>query len=283
MTVYNNQNWALLGGMMRLVSLETDGTFSALIPSYPPRSRRIEFIGDSMTAATNLRRPPGDPDYGIPQASASPTDNNDYTLSYQAQMCIALDANCSTIATGGHGMLSNCCGNTCPGPWCATVPQQYQSTFGHDSSSVPQHTYDFDSAPVPDAIVINLGTNDFYGCKDYSPTDDGCGPKFWKMFTQTYVDFMMNATKSHRSNEIKFFAAAGPMLGQSNGGLPMWNAIRDAVTQGVALGLNVTFIDMEACEPGGGGCQGTANHPGIAGHHRMFELGYPIIKETMGW
>ena len=73
---------------IRLVSLETDGIFqkSHLAPTM--KTRHIEFVGDSITAATNLRRPHGDPAFGIP-AKGSCADGglySDYTLSYEAQV-----------------------------------------------------------------------------------------------------------------------------------------------------------------------------------------------------
>lgn len=64
-----------------------------------------------------------------------------------------------------------------------------------------------------------------------------------------------------------------------------------AVQKGVAEGLKVTFVDMQAaCWKGryhGIGnsdwCDGCASHPGIEGHRGMYEAAWPVIKEVMGW
>ena len=50
-----------------------------------------------------------------------------------------------------------------------------------------------------------------------------------------------------------------------------------------ALLLSATLVGMDACDPGGGGCQGCATHPGVAGHRRMYEMSYGVIKKALGW
>ena len=61
------------------------------------------------------------------------------------------------------------------------------------------------------------------------------------------------------------------------------NATQAAVTQAQSLGLKATLVDMQACDKGGGGCQGCATHPGIDGHRRMYEMSYPVMKTALGW
>ena len=289
-TVVNNQDWPS-SYEVELLSLTTDGIFLPLSSgSVVPQMRRMEFIGDSITAATNLRRPSGDPAYGIPQAPdfggghvGASTDNNDYPLSYMSQLCTALDANCSTIATGGKGLVSNCCGNsTSSGAafWGTTMPDTYRSLLGTDSQYPMTPSMDFEAHGAPDAVVINLGTNDYYGCAHWSPTDDACGPHFWALFATTYVELMENITTYWKKPNIHFFAAAGPMLGPNT---TMFEAIESAQAMGAAQGLNVTFLNIEGCSPAGGRCDGTAHHPGPLGHKRMYELAYNPIKRAMGW
>ena len=107
--VYNNQSPSYMQQSLTLLSLSTDGVFAAPQIAPTTATRRIEFVGDSITAATNLRRPRGDPEYGIPEA---PTCGDyglfsDYPLSYMALLCQAFGANCSTIAWGGKGMCTS--------------------------------------------------------------------------------------------------------------------------------------------------------------------------------
>ena len=149
-------------------------------------TRRIEFVGDSITAATNLRRPVGDPDFGIPQAPTCADGGlfSDYPLSYMAQLCHAFQANCSTIAWGGKGMYKNCCDSR------TTMPEYFQQRLAFENGKT-FHGYNFAASGfAPDAIVINLGTNDFAHCRTKP-----CEPGFAQAFTKTYVQFMQNATE----------------------------------------------------------------------------------------
>ena len=77
--------------------------------------------------------------------------------------------------------------------------------------------------------------------------------------------------------DIHFFAGVGPIS------INYLNATSAAVTQAQSLGLKATLVDMQACDKGGGGCQGCATHPGIDGHRRMYEMSYPVMKAALGW
>lgn len=118
-----------MGQSATLISLSTDGTF--VTPQIQPTvaTRRIEFVGDSITAATNLRRPAGDPAFGIPQAPTCGDSGlySDYPLSYMAQLCQAFGANCSTIAWGGKGMFKNCCDQS------TTMPEYFQQRLAFEN------------------------------------------------------------------------------------------------------------------------------------------------------
>jgi hypothetical protein len=52
----------VVAGITTVVSFSTDGVFVA--PTQLPTGRKIEFIGDSITAATNVVRPEGAPHCG---------------------------------------------------------------------------------------------------------------------------------------------------------------------------------------------------------------------------
>eukprot|EP00756_Hemistasia_phaeocysticola_P062287 Hpha_TRINITY_DN5719_c0_g1::TRINITY_DN5719_c0_g1_i1::g.147600::m.147600 len=241
-TVVNNQEAAYMGRSARLVSLETDGT---ILPPPPAMTRRLEFVGDSITAGTNLRRPAGDPAYGIPQGPACADGGlfSDYPQSYSGLLCEALDANCSTIAWGGKGLYVNCCDKG------ATLPDYFQMRLALQGNA-PANRYSFNlSGFAPDAVVVNLGTNDFSGCSHFSPDGDGCGPKFQAAFVQTYVAFMHNVTRWYGKPDIHFFAGVGPIT------LDYLNVTTAAVEQATREGLQATLVDQQACAQGGGGCQ----------------------------
>lgn len=123
------------GGALEVVSFSTDGTFQA-----PPRfTRALEFVGDSITAATNVHANPPCGDGGL---------QSDYSASYSGLLCNFFGANCSTIAVGGKGLIRNCCDHG------TTMPEYYmRTTYGSKTSD-----YDFAASGfVPDGVVINLG------------------------------------------------------------------------------------------------------------------------------
>ena len=235
-----------MGGPIRLLSLESDGTF---VPTTPPLvNRTILIIGDSITAASNLNRQHGDPAFGIP-AQGTCADGglySDYSLSYMAQLCRAFDARCTTVAVGGKGMLMNCCDT---GP---TMPDY----FGMTQKSDDKPTYSFPPGDAPDAVVINLGTNDWSGCQKFS--EDKCGPKFQSAFAEQYTSFMRNITRWWPQTPIKFFAGVGPIIDGYGA------AVEKAVAQAVTGGINATMVDMRACpayqppKPGLFECDGCA-------------------------
>ena len=64
----------------------------------------------------------------------------------------------------------------------------------------------------------------------------------------------------------------------------------EIVEQANARGLNATFVNMStACvandgpHPNADGCDGCASHPGIHGHHYMYEAAWPVMASIMGW
>ena len=259
--VTSNVSPDYMGGPIRLLSLESDGTFE---PTVGPRvNRTILIIGDSITAASNLNRQSGDPTFGIP-AQGTCADSglySDYSLSYMAQLCRAFDAQCTTVAVGGKGMLMNCCDKG------ATMPDY----FSMEQKSDGKPTYNFPVADAPDAVIINLGTNgnrptirylplqlcsrhfdfkilsnskscvcsDWSGCTKYSA--DKCGPEFQSAFTEQYISFMRNITLRWPQKSIKFFAGVGPIIDEYGA------SVGQAVAQAVAIGINATVVDMRAC------------------------------------
>lgn len=244
-------------GITTVVSFETDGIFVKT----PPQTRRIEVIGDSITAATNVVRPAGAPHCGDGGLQS------DWSQTYSALLCQRFGASCSTIAVGGKCMMKECGG--------LQMPDYFLSTYMTDA---PKPTYPFaTSGWAPDAMIINLGTNDMRVIK----TPDSA---MAKKFTAETISFMKNATKLYQSN-ITFFLTTGPMENTTMA------ATKAAVKQGTQEGLKVHWIDMRtACVDArlhapddGDGCDGCAGHPGIEGHYGMYLAAEPVIANVMGW
>lgn len=253
-------------GKTTVWAFHTDGTFTDPGQRQPTEAapipagghRRLEIIGDSITAATNVVRPPGAGSCG------DGGYQSDWSQSYSGLLCHRFGADCSTVAVGGKCVMRECGG--------LQMPDYFTAAFYGDGRNP---TYNF-SSWAPDAMVIDLGTNDMRAI-----TKIGAGGM--AQFTNETVQFMKTATVLYNKPDIEFFLTAGPMENATQIGTT------DAVTQGKAMGLKVTFINMttacwDARQHGNSDwCDGCAGHPGIEGHRGMYEAAWPVIGQVMGW
>ncbi len=111
------------------------------LPPPPRPKRRIEFIGDSITAGLDALRV----GYGCIIA-----EENNY-VTFGAVAARALGAEYVCIAYSGGGVHRKPRG----GIW---MPGLYLRTLPDD----PKSSWDFRAHPKPDVVVIHLGTNDGY-------------------------------------------------------------------------------------------------------------------------
>lgn len=118
------------------------GTGGALLAPSAPPDRRIEVVGDSLSAGA-----------GVEGTSTSCSPNIDaFTNNYLAYGSVAartVSADLSTIAWSGIGVYRNYSSGS------PTMPQRYDYAVPNDNSA-----WDF-SKYQPQVTVINLGTNDF--------------------------------------------------------------------------------------------------------------------------
>jgi lysophospholipase L1-like esterase len=129
-------------GEGRLLGFELDAG-GKLLPA-APATRRIEFIGDSITAGYGVDGADGHCDF------SAPTEN--YSHTYAALTAHALGAEQVAVAVTGAGVYRN-------------FDSSSDNTMGDlYLRALPTHAsdrWDF-SRWTPDVVVINLGTNDFY-------------------------------------------------------------------------------------------------------------------------
>lgn len=121
----------------------------------PAKSRRIEFVGDSITCG-----------YGVDDEVAEhhfSTTTEDVTRAYAYRTAEMLDADYSMVSISGYGVIS---GYTATGEEkvvAQQLPKFYEKlgfTYGMYQKKIAATVkWDF-SAFVPDLIVVNLGTND---------------------------------------------------------------------------------------------------------------------------
>ena len=154
--------WASGADAVVILSLESDGAFN---PAPPAPSRVLHVLGDSITAATNVRG-------GFPRCADGGL-YADYSSSWAGILCAFFGASCSTVAVGGKGLVKNCCDAS------TTVPEYYTQTKKND----PDHTFGFTDAP-PAGILVYLGTNVSYArhlarCKAHLTPTTPRAPPNW--------------------------------------------------------------------------------------------------------
>lgn len=211
--------------------------------------RKIEFIGDSITAGfCNLCDSSCDIKTGAGLES--------HFASWPAIISRSLNAEFHTIAWSGYGLLNNCCGGT------THMPEVYQRTLSSDPSS-PSWNF---SRWIPDAVVVNLGTNDF-----------GSGRYDEKSFVAAYVDLATNITKVYGSN-VSLFLACGPMSSSYCAGvhktIAVVNQLPSLVAPKATYFLDQADLSVEL------NCCG---HPSSADDLEMAESGAAFIKNAMQW
>ena len=221
-----------------------------LLPPAPAPDRRIEIVGDSISVG-----------YGIEGTSSCTsgqleTIENNY-LAYGPVAARMLGADVVTTAWSGKGVYRN---YSQPGPSSTdpTLPQLYDWTLAVEAAPA----WDF-AGYVPQAVVINLGTNDFSTMGDPG---------------QPYVDALVAFEQHIRSKypqafiilAIQFKAASSDQAPDVASALSTIQAAGDT---------NVESFDLRPFS-NSSGCQG---HPDVAGGQAMGAALAAEIQRVMNW
>lgn len=222
---------------------------SAYLPSAPAPTRRIEVIGDSISAG-----------YGnegaLPCVFEGKTENQ--YLSYEALAARALKAELYTAAWSGIGMLRNYGGET-----VGTMPERYFRTLPNRTNS----RWDFSSF-VPDAVVINLGTNDF-AKGDPAPA-----------FQTAYTKFVTDLRGLYPA--ARLFLGVGPLL-LATDYVKATSYLRGVIATRAAAGdanLRLLEFGSQDQQADGVGCD---YHPSLKTHQKMADKMVVALKAELGW
>jgi hypothetical protein len=216
--------------------------------SAPPSSpgRTLEVIGDSISC--------GYGDLGQDERCTYSIETQSHWDSYGAVAARLVGADVATIAISGRGMYRNWDGTK------ATMPTYYDRTLM--SSSTPTWTFPTE----PDAILVNLGTNDF------GKGDPGAA------FGNAYEQFIARLRKLHPRAYI--LCALGPMFSE-----PTLTTLRS--TLGVVVDArrqagddDIDSIEFPPQNPADFGCD---FHPKVDKHRRMGEQLAAVLKSKLGW
>lgn len=233
-------------GQTQLTGLTTDG---ALMDPPPGPGRLIEVVGDSITC--------GYGDLGtLSDAECYTTESHWDT--YEAVAARMLGAEVSTIAASGRGVIRNYGGDT-----AGTMPMLYPLTLTNVSTSA------WDFHIEPQAVVINLGTNDISNNKG-DPGD---------AFRDTYVDLMTTIRTNYPDAWI--IGIIGPLLSGTDL-TTIQGHIKDAVDILTAAGdQKVEFFNMIQTQTADKfACQ---YHPNVAENMLMGAQLAGELSAKLGW
>ncbi|MCA9711536.1 MAG: hypothetical protein KDK70_37200, partial [Myxococcales bacterium] len=211
----------------------------------PPVTRRMEIIGDSITA--------GYGNEGTAPCSFSADTENHY-LTYGAVAARAVGAELHAIAWSGKGVIYNY-GDDVNQP----MPEVYDRTIASEGTS-------WGFSWQPDVVVINLGTNDF--STDNDPPQG--------LFVDSYVAFLTHLRDVYPD---AFILVVAPSLFGAEVGL-VEGYLLDVVGQRQAAGdPDVAFADINV-EWIGSGCDG---HPNVVTHAGMADRLVEELQLHLGW
>ncbi|MCC6559280.1 MAG: hypothetical protein IT372_40675 [Polyangiaceae bacterium] len=216
------------------------GGAAQLVPSPSPTSYKIEFIGDSITCGYGVEGPDEFCNFSGDTESAY--------ITYAAIAARALHASAHLIAYSGKGVHQNYGGDM-----TEPMPELYNRTLTNDPSS----TWDF-SRYVPDAVVVNLGTNDFS-----APIDGDA-------FVADYVS-LLGAVRAHYPSAA-IFCVTWAHWGAGNQG-----HVTTAISAFGDPGVHEVELTIEPQE--GFGCD---YHPSAATHARLGAELAQQIAATLG-
>ena len=225
-----------------------DGT--TLLPLDPPPSRRIEVIGDSLACGAEDE----DENTDCDQAHQRPTENGD--LAYGPLAARALCADVRVIAYSAKGMVVNAWDP--PGLPPAPLPVLYPRVLANS----PTPALDPKSW-VPDAVVVELGGNDFFA--KTRPSRDEFEDGYRRFLSVLRADY----PKAH------VFCVS------FSNSFPLEGYVKEVVDQENRAGDGqVGFMELTYPWQDRTGCY---SHPTLKGQQRICDGLVEALKKGMGW
>jgi len=238
----------------------------ALVAAPPLPSRKIEFIGDSITCGYGNLVATDTPD----QFHFSP-ENEDADLAWGSVAARALGAQSVLTAYSGRGMFRNVDGTE-----SGTVPTFYNAVFPDDPTRLAWDPKGF----APDVIVINLGTNDFSALL---AKNDLSARELDRQFGATYRKFV-ETLRSTYGPAVHIVCVVGPMLsdGYPPGALALTKARKTISGLVQNLGktdANLSYLGLDSQSSP----YGEDWHPTVATHAQMAQALVTHLRAVTGW
>lgn len=229
----------------------------------PAKARKIEFIGDSITCGYGI----DDEDPLHPFKTAT----EDVTRAYAFKTAKALGADYSMFSTSGYGIISGYVADPSMKMTNQLIPTFYESMgFSYDlmpGQPAPMDVpWDF-TRFQPDAIVVNLGTNDDSHCQDFVERQ--------QEYADAYIRFL-KVIRRHNPDAMLFC-----VLGLMGDRLYPW-VCKAAAKYAEETGDNrITTVHLPEQDASiGYVCD---YHPLESAHEKAANVLIPVIRETMKW
>jgi lysophospholipase L1-like esterase len=215
--------------------------------------RKIEFVGNSITCG-----------YGTEGLSKDehwkPSTENNY-LSYAPIIARAFNADYHIVAHSGLGVVRNYGDKEKVSP--NAMPERFNRVYDEKELLV----WNFKQWK-PDAIVINLGTNDF----STQPYPDKA------VFKKAYENLVNEVRKQY--GDLPIFCVVGPMIDE-----PCYSYVKEMVDdfREVYQRKNVYFVGIPSYLMNWEKDLGSDSHPNYFGQRKMAAHVLPVISSILGW
>jgi lysophospholipase L1-like esterase len=222
-----------------LVNLQVVG--GGLLPVPASKALKIEAFGDSITAGVGAMRAPG-----VADGLVFATDSGLHT--YAGLAAASLGAEYSAMAVAGAGL--------CDTPMDSHNPNYFLKNFYNRVAF--EKTTVFPAAEyTPDAVVINIGTNDLNSQARYEESE----------YKATYIQLVKNLAARYEGHDVTFFLCSGLM---DNILEPVIEDIVDALE---AEGISAVAVRFNKAANG---------HPNAVEHEAASAVLAAAIREAFG-
>lgn len=238
-------------------------SYSGAAETTQAKTRKIQFVGDSITAGFGVVTKSYDP-LGIVTDGVYTNKTYSY-YSYANVVADSLDAEYYSIANGGWYFSSS--------EEADIENKSITRIYDEQSMLIELGTYDH-SVWQPDVVVINLGTNDAT-LKDADGNLVVTAEQY-----MTDVAVMIDQVRAANPNAkiIWAYGAMGDTSNMPSGSLASW--ITDAINaynEGKDAAMQVTFVELPTFQ------DGLWSHPSVDGQQAIGQALAAEIAALMGW
>ncbi len=226
-----------------------------LIPSEVKPTRKIEFIGNSITCGYGTE--------GLSRTEKFLPSTENVNQSYALIISKALNAESHVIAHSGLGVVRNYGDKNSISTKLATMPKRFNQVL----DSEDELKWDF-NLWKPDMVVVNLGTNDY----STEPHPDKT------VFQKAYKALLQNIAAVYGS--VPIFLISGPLIEE-----PANSNIKEVVDAIMKSNpeANLHFIGIPKSLLSDPTDFGSDSHPSAKGQIKIAKQILPTVATVLGW